>query len=59
MNKEKYSNKEARDIIESEGVGYAVQHYISGDSFKDKKTAELWNKAEAALNELEEHLGIK
>ncbi len=53
---DKYTNGDAVDIIENEGVGYAVQHYISGDSFKDPKTAELWNAANKALTDLCEYL---
>jgi hypothetical protein len=52
------TNEEARLIIENEGVGYAVQHYISGDEFKDPKTAKLWNAADNALNKLLKHLKI-
>lgn len=51
-----YTNGDAVDILENEGTGYAVQHYIDGDSFKDPETRRLWNEAALALNELESHL---
>ena len=51
-----YTNGDAVDIIENEGVGYAVQHYISGDYFKDPVTAALWNAADKSLKALVEHL---
>lgn len=50
------TNGEAVDIIENEGLGYAVQHYISGDAFADPKTARLWNDADRALATLVTHL---
>jgi hypothetical protein len=51
MEKE-YTNGDAADIIEDEGLGYAVQHYCSADSFKDPVTAELWDAADKALTAL-------
>lgn len=50
------TNGYAVDIIENEGIGYAVQHYIDGDSFKDPETRRLWNEASLALSELESYL---
>ena len=47
-----YYNGYAADIIEGEGVGYAVLHYIDGDSFADPETRRLWNEAEQSLNAL-------
>ncbi len=55
-NKGTLSNYEASAIIENEGIGYAVQHYISGEEFKDPATAKLWLNAEKALNDLKEYL---
>lgn len=52
----KLSNNEAINIIQSEGMGYAVQHFISGEAFKDPQTAALWNAAADALTKLETHL---
>lgn len=51
------SNDEAKSIIENEGIGYAVQSYISGDEFKDPETRRLWNEADKALSDLESYLG--
>lgn len=56
MSDELRTNGDAVDIIENEGLGYAVQHYISGSAFADAKTARLWNAADSALTELAEHL---
>jgi len=53
------TNAEAVQIIENEGIGYAVQSYISGSEFKDVETVRLWFQAEQALDELKEHLGME
>jgi len=54
-----HSNIDAENIIENEGISYAVQHYISWKEFEDPKTRILWKNAEKALYELEEYLGIE
>lgn len=46
------TNGEALDIIENEGLDYAVQHYTSGRDFKDPTTRKLWDAADTALTEL-------
>lgn len=51
-----YTNGDAADIIENEGVGYAVQHYIDGEWFKDPVTALLWTAADNALTALLAHI---
>jgi len=50
------TNGDAVDIIECEGVGYAVLHYTSGSTFRDPKTASLWDAADEALKALCLHL---
>jgi hypothetical protein len=50
------TNGDAVDIIENEGLGYAVQCYTSGDDFKDPKTAMLWTEADKALGALVAYL---
>jgi hypothetical protein len=51
------SNKRALQIINQEGIGYAVQGYCSAEEFKDPQTVLLWQKAHDVLNELELYLG--
>jgi hypothetical protein len=51
-----YTNGTAIDIIENEGLGYAVRHYISGDAFKDPETQIRWNNAAGSLEALIEYL---
>ena len=50
------SNGDAVAIINNEGIGYAVRHYISGSAFKDPETAKRWKAADDALCALVEHL---
>lgn len=52
----KFSNLYALNTINNEGIGYAVTSYCSGESFKDPKTVELWNKAKDSLRDLEKYL---
>jgi hypothetical protein len=50
------TNGDAVDIIENEGIAYAVMHYIDGNEFKDGETAFRWRRAALALELLKEHL---
>ena len=50
------TNGDAADIIQDEGLAYAVQHYCDGSHFKDPVTAGLWSSAESALNNLTRYL---
>jgi hypothetical protein len=52
----KLSNAKAGQIIANEGIGYAVQSYISASEFSDPLTVKLWGDACNALDLLEEHL---
>ena len=46
------SNQEVAQIVEQEGLDYAIQHYISSKDFEDRKLAELWTKAGEILDEI-------
>ena len=50
---EKYSIQTVIDIINSEGLGYAVKDYMSGENIADEKLAKLWDIATNALREIE------
>jgi hypothetical protein len=56
MPEREYTNADAASIVENEGLGYAVQHYCSAESFADIETRRLWKLAEQACNDLEKHL---
>lgn len=51
-----YTNGAAMDIIDDDGLSYAVRHYCDGKYFKDPETARLWDEAGGALNDLMNHL---
>ena len=55
---DKYDDFEVRDIVENEGLDYAVRHYMTADHCENPKTAELWGAAEKALNTLAKHLHL-
>jgi hypothetical protein len=50
------SNAEVAAIIESEGLGYAIQCYMSADSIEDKVLATYWEEAKEVLDKIEEYL---
>jgi hypothetical protein len=51
-----WTASDAVDIIDNEGIGYAVQEYVKGNAFKDSELARLWNEAGYALDLLTEYL---
>ena len=53
-----WSNERACQIIANEGIGYAVQSYCNSEEFRDPVTRELWDKAEFALDALEEYIDM-
>jgi hypothetical protein len=50
---------EVRDIIENEGLEYAVLHYMDESSIDSTKTAKLWKVAREALQALSKHLKLE
>lgn len=48
-----YTNAEVRDMVDEEGIGYAVTCYLSADSIADKKLAALWKDARKVLTEIQ------
>lgn len=55
-----YSFDDVLIVVESEGLGYAVQHYMGEASInpKERKLRKLWKAAREALEELNEYLGL-
>lgn len=51
-----FSNFDAFDIIQNEGIGYAIQSYCSGKDFKDAKLGKMWDKAKKILDEIENYV---
>ena len=56
MHDKKYTDGDAVDIIENEGLEYAVRHYCDGTYFESGKTGSYWTAAQRALNNLVDHL---
>lgn len=53
MSKKKYSIEQVADIVNSEGLGYAVQHYMSADQIADPELKKQWGNAKVALSIIE------
>ena len=53
-----YSDDELIEIIDSEGLGYAITSYLNSDRIEDETTRELWKECEEKLRKLQDHLGI-
>ena len=53
-----YSNDELRDIVENEGLGYAVQDYVNPEFIEDQDLREKWEQAKNLLDEIEEALNV-
>ncbi len=49
---------EVREVVEIEGLEYAVRHYMNSSKISNPVTADLWDKANAALNDLVKHLHL-
>lgn len=52
----KYSIQDVIDCVDSEGLDYAVQHYLSYEIIEDPSLAALWKKAQESLDELNDFL---
>jgi hypothetical protein len=45
--------KEVAEVVNNEGLGYAVQHYLDSAQIEDPELAKQWGKARAALDIIE------
>ena len=52
-----YTNETVVDVIDCEGLGYAVQHYFKASMLEDKNLQVLWQRAADALSAIEAYLG--
>ena len=59
MTKDKKTVEEVGVIVGIEGLGYAVQDYLSHDSIEDSELAHLWKDASEKLDEIENYLKEK
>lgn len=59
MSEEKLTVEEVTERVETEGLGYAVQHYLGRDvNSEDKKLNKLWKQAYDALEALQDYLPV-
>jgi len=47
------TKQEVADIVDSEGLGYAITSYISGDDIDDPILREKWKEADKLLGEIQ------
>lgn len=50
------TNEEVAQIVENEGLGYAIQHYMDSSEFEDRELAAMWDEADTLLNKITEKL---
>lgn len=55
---EKYSVKDVAYIVDSEGLGYAIMHYLSADRIEDPKLRRMWEEAGVLLTKIEAYLDV-
>jgi len=58
LNESKMSIEDVKLVIENEGLGYAIQNYMSYNEIEDKKLASMWKKAAKILNNIEDYVGV-
>ena len=47
---------EVREIVDDEGLGYAITDYLSSDSIEDEELSRLWQEARDAAEADERYL---
>lgn len=50
------SLEEVAQIVDSEGLGYAITDYLSPENIEDEGLRELWLQAQTHLNLIEQKL---
>lgn len=56
MSDVKLTVREIRDIVESEGLGYAIKEYLHTTEIADDKLAKMWKKCADLMNQIEEYI---
>ena len=52
-----YTKEDQINIVENEGLGYAVQSYVDPDLIEDMYLRAIWRQAKELLDDIEEELG--
>jgi hypothetical protein len=55
----KLSISEVADIVECEGLGYAISDYMAADQIGDPRLRDLWELAAGILAEIEAIIGTE
>lgn len=45
----KYSLEDMAEIIDSEGLGYAIEDYVNSEDIEDPRLVDLWDQATVTL----------
>ena len=53
---DKMDNEEVANVVENEGLAYAIQDYMDHKRIADKKLAKLWKEAREKLDAISEIL---
>ncbi len=53
----KYNDKEIAEIVDSEGLWYAITSYLNSGDIENPELAELWAQAETILSKIDDILG--
>jgi hypothetical protein len=53
---DKWTNEQIASKVESEGLGYMIEAYLSHDSIEDDDLAMMWKDAAELLSEIQNHL---
>jgi hypothetical protein len=51
-----YTIADVASIVEGEGLGYAIQHYLNPDKIEDEHLRQIWEEAYILLSEIDEIL---
>ena len=51
--KRRYSAEDLARIVESEGLGYAIQGYVNPEQIEDPILRAVWTNAQEAMEEIE------
>jgi len=54
--KKKKTIEDLYDIVQNEGLGYAVSDYVNADTIEDDEMRKLWENASEALKKVEDAL---
>lgn len=56
LKEDKMTVAQVVDVIDSEGLGYAIRDYMSGDFIEDQELAKLWDEARKSIMLIETHI---